>query len=152
MANISASFGNAHGRCQFVEVAENFPAECRFVLETLKEVYRNEAVARKKHLSLQDRLRFHQKQSGRPMGKLKGWLHRQLRKRLVEANSGLGQAIQYMLNHWKKLTQFLKTAGAPLDDNICERAYTMAWLQTLVSTGAVTGKRLVWGICCTRHP
>ena len=97
-----------------VEVVENFPVECRFVLETLKEVYKNEAVARKRHLSPQDRLRFHQKQSGRPMGKLKGWLNRQLRQRLVEPNSGLGQAIQYMLNHWKKLTQFLKTAGAPL--------------------------------------
>jgi transposase len=119
---------NAHGRRQFVEVAENFPAECRFVLETLKEVYKNEAVARKRHLSPQDRLRFHQKQSGRPMGKLKGWLHRQLRQRLVEPNSGLGQAIQYMLNHWKKLTQFLKTAGAPLDNNICERALKLAIL------------------------
>ena len=119
---------NAHGRRQFVEVAENFPTECRFVLETLKEVYKNEAVAKKKNFSPQERLRFHQKRSGRPMGKLKGWLNRQLRQRLVEPNSGLGQAIQYMLNHWKKLTQFLKTAGAPLDNNICERALKLAIL------------------------
>jgi predicted metal-binding protein len=28
----------AHGRRQFVEVAANFPAECRYVLETLGEV------------------------------------------------------------------------------------------------------------------
>jgi len=40
----------------------------------------------------------------------------------VEPNSGLGQAISYMLNHWKKLTLFLHKAGAPLDNNICERA------------------------------
>ena len=119
---------NAHGRRQFVEVAENFPDECRFVLETFKGVYKNEAVAKKRNLSPQERLRFHQKQSGRLMGKLKGWLNRQLRQRLVEPNSGLGQAIQYMLNHWKKLTQFLKTAGAPLDNNICERALKLAIL------------------------
>jgi transposase len=119
---------NAHGRRQFVEVAENFPDECRFVLETLKGVYKNEAVAKKRNLSPQERLRFHQKQSGRLMGKLKGWLNRQLHQRLVEPNSGLGQAIQYMLNHWKKLTQFLKTAGAPLDNNICERALKLAIL------------------------
>ena len=119
---------NAHGRRQFVEVAENFPDECRFVLETLKGVYKNEAVAKKRNLSPQERLRFHQKQSGRLMGKLKGWLNRQLRQRLVEPNSGLGQAIQYMLNHWKKLTQFLKTAGAPLDNNLCERALKLAIL------------------------
>ena len=119
---------NAHGRRQFVEVAESFPEECAFVLETFKEVYQNEAVATKRNLSPQERLRFHQKQSGRLMGKLKGWLNRQLRRRLVEPNSGLGQAIQYMLRHWKKLAQFLKTAGAPLDNNICERALKLAIL------------------------
>jgi len=34
----------------------------------------------------------------------------------------LGQAISYMLKHWKPLTLFLRKAGAPLDNNICERA------------------------------
>jgi len=119
---------NAHGRRQFVEVAENFPTECRFVLETLKDVYKNEAVAKKRNLAPQERLRFHQTQSGRVMGKLKGWLDRQLRQKLVEPNSGLGQAIQYMLNHWRKLTQFLKIPGAPLDNNICERALKLVIL------------------------
>jgi len=119
---------NAHGRRQFVDVAESFPAECRFVLDTLKEVYKNEAVAKKRNLAPPERLRFHQKQSGRLMGELKGWLNRQLRQRLVEPNSGLGQAIQYMLKHWRKLTQFLKVAGAPLDNNVCERALKLAIL------------------------
>jgi len=27
-----------------------------------------------------------------------------------------------MLNHWNKLTLFLRKAGAPLDNNVCERA------------------------------
>jgi hypothetical protein len=54
--------------------------------------------------------------------------NRQLRQRLVEPNSGLGQAIQYMRRHWRKLTQFLKVAGAPLDNNICERALKLAIL------------------------
>ena len=36
----------AHGRRQFVEVAENFPEECRYVLETLGEVYHHDAQAR----------------------------------------------------------------------------------------------------------
>jgi len=119
---------NAHARRQFVDVVESFPTECRFVLETLKNVYQNEAVAGKRNLAPQERLRFHQKQSGRLMGQLKGWLNRQLRQRLVEPNSGLGQAIQYMLKHWRKLTQFLKVAGAPLDNNICERALKLAIL------------------------
>ena len=36
----------AHGRRQFVEVAQNFPEECRHVLEMLGEVYRYDAEAR----------------------------------------------------------------------------------------------------------
>ena len=36
----------AHGRRQFVDVAEHFPEACRYVLEALKVVYKNDAVAR----------------------------------------------------------------------------------------------------------
>ena len=40
----------------------------------------------------------------------------------MEPNSRLGSALNYLLNHWKKLTRFLTVAGAPLDNNVCERA------------------------------
>jgi hypothetical protein len=56
------------------------------------------------------------------MKELHAWLTRQIEDRLVEPNSGLGQAINYMLNHWSELTLFLRQAGAPLDNNVCERA------------------------------
>ena len=46
----------------------------------------------------------------------------------VEPNSGLGKAIGYRLKHWEKLTLFLRRAGAPLDNNICERALKKAIL------------------------
>ena len=46
----------------------------------------------------------------------------------VEPNSGLGQAITYMQNHWEKLTLFLRVPGAPLDNNLCERALKKAIL------------------------
>ena len=38
----------------------------------------------------------------------------------------LGASIAYMLRHWEPLTLFLRVAGAPLDNNICERALKMA--------------------------
>ena len=62
------------------------------------------------------------------MKKLKNWLHEQLDQKKVEPNSGLGQAISYMLKHWKPLTAFLRIPNAPLDNNICERALKMAIL------------------------
>lgn len=55
------------------------------------------------------------------MAELRKWCDRQLGERLVEPNSGLGKAIRYLENHWEKLTLFLRQAGAPLDNNICEQ-------------------------------
>jgi hypothetical protein len=42
---------------------------------------------------------------------------------LVEPNSALGGAISYLLRHWDPFTLFLRKAGAPLDNNLCERAF-----------------------------
>jgi len=118
----------AHGRRQFVEVAQNFPEECRHVLESLGSVYANDAAAREQKLSAQDRLRLHQQHSGPVMDGLHGWLEAQLAEKKTEPNSGLGKAITYLLRHWKGLTAFLRETGAPLDNNICEQALKRAVL------------------------
>jgi transposase len=112
----------AHGRRQFVEVAENFPDQCRLVLEMLGQVYGYDAEAREHGLTKQERLQFHQERSAPVMEQLHGWLEAQLSERKTEPNSGLGKAIQYLLRHWRPLTLFLRQAGAPLDNNIVERA------------------------------
>ena len=62
------------------------------------------------------------------MEKLKVWCGAQFAERKVEPNSGLGKAISYLLNHWEKLTLFLRVPGAPLDNNIAERALKKAIL------------------------
>jgi transposase len=118
----------AHGRRQFVEIAPNFPAECRHVLESLGVVYYNDAMARKQSLSAEDRLHLHQQQSGPVMEQLHAWLESQFAEKKTEPNSGLGKAITYLLRHWKGLTAFLRHAGAPLDNNICEQALKRAVL------------------------
>lgn len=91
-------------------------------------IYRNDAVARERNLSSEARLSFHQAESGPIMEELHNWLQRQLEERLVEPNSALGQSISYMLKHWEKLTLFLREPGAPLDNNLCERALKKAIL------------------------
>jgi hypothetical protein len=92
------------------------------------EVYANDATAREQNLSAPDRLSFHQQRSEPVMKRLHGWLEAQLAEKKVEPNSGLGKAIHYLLRHWKGLTAFLREAGAPLDNNICERALKRAVL------------------------
>jgi transposase len=112
----------AHARRYFVEVTPNFPQECRFVLESLGEVYGYDEAARAQRMSHEERLHFHQEHSGPVMEKLHIWLDAQFDERRVEPNSGLGHAISYLLKHWDRLTLFLRQPGAPLDNNICERA------------------------------
>jgi transposase len=118
----------AHGRRKFVEVALNFPEQCRYVIETLAEVYKNDEMAKEQNMTADERLHFHQSKSGPLMEDLKTWFNDQLDQKKVEPNCGLGQAISYMLNHWKPLTLFLRVPGAPLDNNICERALKKAIL------------------------
>ena len=76
----------------------------------------------------EERLLFHQQKSLPLMDGLHDWCQQQLDQRKVEPNSGLGKAIQYLLRHWQELTLFLRQAGAPLDNNICERALKKAIL------------------------
>jgi hypothetical protein len=115
---------NARGtlwvRRNFVKVTPNFPEPCQFVLETLREVYGYDAVAQERGMSPEERLHFHQEHSRPVMDKLHAWLKAQFEERIVEPNSGLGQAISYLRKHWQKLTLFLEKPGVPLDNNIVE--------------------------------
>jgi transposase len=115
-----------HARRKFVEIVDAFPEECRTVIVALRDVYRNDALTKERNLSKDERLQFHQAESAPIMAKLLTWLNAQLDQKLVEPNSSLGDAMRYMLRHWEKLTLFLRVAGAPLDNNIAERALKRA--------------------------
>ncbi len=116
----------AHSRRRFVEVTPNFPEECRFVLESLREIYVNDALTREQNMTAEQRLVFHQTHSGPVMEQLKVWLRAQFEEKKVEPNSGLGVAITYLLKHWDRLTLFLHQPGAPLDNNVVERGLKKA--------------------------
>jgi hypothetical protein len=112
----------AHGRRQFSDIEEMFPTECRVVLDALKQVFDHDEEARDQRMSPEARLAYHQAYSQPLMDELKAWLDKQLEDRLVEPNSSLGQAIAYMQTHWITLTRFLSIPGAPLENNLVERA------------------------------
>jgi transposase len=118
----------AHARRKYVELTETFPAEVRFVLEILREVYITDARAREQGLDPAQRLQLHQDESQPRMAALEQWMQRQFDERLIEPNSALGAAILYMQKRWAELTLFLRVAGAPLDNNTSERALKKAIL------------------------
>src|SRR5919198_504334 len=112
----------AHGRRKFTEIEEGFPAECQGVIDALDTVFEHEATTRAQGLTAAARLAYHPEHSGPIMAALKVYLEEQIRERLVEPNGSLGKGFQYLLNHWERLTQFLRVPGAPLDNNTVERA------------------------------
>jgi transposase len=112
----------AHGRRKFSDLEDVFPQECAVVIESLKQVFDHDEEARAKQLSAAERLAYHRTSSQPIMEALKRWLEKQFDDRLVEPNSSLGKAISYLLGHWETLTRFLSVPGAPLDNNLVERA------------------------------
>jgi hypothetical protein len=116
----------SHGRRLFVEVAASFPDEVRVILLVLKEVYRTDAQAREQNLTPEERLHLHRKESRPRMIQLAVWMRALLAERKVEPNSGLGKAFRYLRKHWVPLTRFYRIIGAPVDNNITERALKRA--------------------------
>ena len=116
----------AHGRRKYVEIVDSFPDQCLHVLVELEQAYKNEGKCRREKMTPEERLAYHQEKSGPIMDDLEAWLKKQLDEKLVEPNSTFGEATEYMLKRWDKLTRFLTVAGAPIDNNICERALKRA--------------------------
>jgi len=115
-----------HGRRKFYELFGAFDKECEFVLDVIGQVFANDAHCKEHALSSQDRLMYHQRHSQPLMNSLRIWLNNQSAYSLCEQNSGLGEAVRYMLRHWCPLTSFLRVAGAPLDSSWAERAIKIA--------------------------
>jgi hypothetical protein len=115
-----------HGRRQFTDIEIFFPEECGHVINEIGKVYFHDEKAKEQELSAEERLAYHQKHSGPVMEELKKWLDEHIEKELVEPNGGLGKAIKYLRRHWEGLTLFLREAGSPLDNNICEQMIKIA--------------------------
>jgi len=116
----------AHARRKYVDAADAFPEKCLHILKILGKVFHFDAEARRRSMSPEERLLWHQANSGPLLEELKKWFQEQFEQKEIEPNSELGEAIRYMTKRWDKLTLFLTVAGAPIDNNICERALKKA--------------------------
>jgi transposase len=112
----------APGRRQVSDWDDVLPHDCPVVRAVLRQGGDPDAQARQAPLSPEARVASHQAQSRPLLDGLKQWLDMQIDEHLVEPNSSLGKAIGYMQRHWVTLTRFLSVPGAPLDNNLAERA------------------------------
>ncbi|WP_051311029.1 IS66 family transposase [Zooshikella ganghwensis] len=113
-----------HGRRKFVELEDSYPDEAKIVLDTVGQVYANEAHCKNHRLSPEDRLTFHQEKSKPLLEEMKQWMERQLAGE--EPKTPLAKSYRYWLKRWDTLTRFLTHVGAPLDTNTVERALKLA--------------------------
>ena len=147
--NIPASFKTilcnclSHGFRKFNDLKEFYPEPCMRVIELIAAIYKNDEVTIGS--TKQQRLEYHQKHSAAIMNQLHEYITHQLGSKQVEPNDSLGKAMRYMLKHWYALTQFLRVVGAPLDNNILERALKIpirgrsTWLFYKTEYGAMIG-------------
>ena len=115
----------AHGRRKIVDEIDNYPAECRFVLERLALVYKLDDECKKRGASDEERLLAHQQQSAPLMEEIRKQMSAELEENRIEPNCDMGRAFNYFLKRWEKFTLFLRKPCAPLDNNIAERALKM---------------------------
>ena len=118
-----------HARRQFYELPNGYDDLADEVIRLIGKVYEHETWA--KQLSAEERLKYHQEHSKPYMEELKKFLETQQNE--FEPNSVAGQAIEYILKRWTELSQFLRYAHAPIDNNITERALKLV-IQTRKSS------------------
>ncbi len=105
-----------HGRRQFFEILDEFPTECRYVIEELSEIYKHEAFTKENNFTARERLEYHQIHSSPVMNEINTWMEEKVENNEAEPNGPLGKAIAYFLTHWNGLTAFLRIEGAPLSN------------------------------------
>jgi hypothetical protein len=108
-----------HARHNFCELVEVWPNETLAIVEMCNAVFMNDR--KTKQMKPDERLQFHQKHSSPIMNSLKSYCNGLIEKKQVEPNSSFGKAINYLNNHWKGLTLFLRDGKAPVSNNDCER-------------------------------
>ncbi|MCH8052683.1 MAG: transposase, partial [Planctomycetes bacterium] len=94
-------------------ISERVPFE--EILDVLGEAYKNDATAKRQKMTAAQRLKLHKERSAPPMMELHDWMQAQIAEKKIEPNSGMGEALGYLLKHWENLTLFLRKSGAPLD-------------------------------------
>ena len=121
-APVSTVLCNAHGRRGFVEQAEHYPAEIEQALTHYQVAWVNDSYCKQHHYSPKQRRDYHREHSLPAMQNIKSWCEQSLNKPTpIEANSNLGKAMQYFINHFTGLSQFCQIPGAPIDNNEIER-------------------------------
>jgi transposase len=110
----------AHIRRDIFEARDDAPLAVDLVLAAIQKLYRIEAHAKAKGMSLQARLELRQREA-QPIFLEVGQLIVTMRKDVVP-KSPLGKALSYAENQWPAMARYLEVAAAELDNNSIEHS------------------------------
>jgi len=111
---------NAHARRQFVDIESNFPEEVEFILDLYGQIWCYDTNSKERNDDAEQRLAHHKEHSLPVMEQIQSWSEVQINSPDCEQHGSLIKACNYFLKHYEELTQFCKTLGAPIDNNIME--------------------------------
>jgi transposase len=110
----------AHIRRDIFEARDDAPLAVDLVLAAIQKLYRIEAHAKAKAMSLEARLELRQREA-KPIFIEVGQLIATMRKDVLP-KSPLGKALGYAENQWPAMARYLEVASAELDNNSIEHS------------------------------
>ena len=108
----------AHIRRKFHEALSNDKVRAEYVLSQIALLYGVERKARESKLTWDDRSKLRDKESKPILQKLKGWMFENYPA--VLPKSAIGGAIQYALNLWPRMENYLLDGRLEIDNNWIE--------------------------------
>lgn len=110
---------HAHARRYFKDIEDDNP-EVKYILDLWEALFKIEHLAR----SFEELHSLRQDRSQKVIDKMRTWLMEKWPE--ARGESGLKKAVEYSLNHWVELTEFLKDPIIPLTNNEAERTIRQA--------------------------
>jgi transposase len=110
----------AHGRRDFVELADRGEARAAVMLHHVRKLYEVEKAANEAREGPAERLARRRRDSAPVIAEIEKWIAEVLAKE--PPKSALASAAGYIHNQWTALTRFLHDGALPIDNTLVERA------------------------------
>lgn len=121
----------AHARRKFVDVARLYDnkkskkkiggmGKCGHAIATIGKLYKIEKKARDNNYSVEDWYQLRQAEAKPILEEFRDWLEENSPK--IPPKSPLGEAFNYTLSQWPRLTNYLESGVVPIDNNLTENA------------------------------
>lgn len=110
---------NVHGRRYFKKAVLNYKVKSEEALRIYQRLFEIEKTAKELNLSSED-IKLMREQEAKPiLDEFKTWLDKE--QTMALPKSSFGKAVNYCINNWQHLTEYLSDGDLSIDNNIAEQ-------------------------------